>query len=180
MVIGGSAGGVEAVVKILPKLSPRISFPIIIVLHQLKHGPNLLPHLLAGMTKLNVKEAEPLEIPAAGTIYLAPPDYHLAVESDGSFSLSNDEPRNYSRPSIDILFESAAEAYKSSLIGVLLTGANEDGSEGLKMISDRGGFTLVEDPDSAKFTEMPASAIRKHQPNHILSLENMLKFFAEL
>lgn len=180
MVIGGSAGAVEAMMKLIPQFQAKLSFPVIVVLHQLKEGPSLLPHLFAGSTRLKVKEAEPLETPQAGYLYVAPPDYHLALENDGCFSLSNDEPLNYSRPSIDILFKSASEAYGSSLLGVLVTGANHDGSEGLKMIAIRGGYTVVEDPATAKFTDMPSSAIKIFSPDQILTLEQLIKFFADL
>lgn len=178
--IGGSAGAVEAMMDLIPAIPENLSSPILVVLHQMRDGENLLPEIFSHVTRLQVKEAESGEIPVPGHIYIAPPDYHLAVERDGTLSLSNDELIHFSRPAIDVLFSSAADVFGEELLGILLTGANEDGAKGVKDIVDSRGLTIVQDPKSAKFTEMPQSAISKARPQLILTLDEMKSFLREL
>lgn len=168
VVIGGSAGSIEALITILMPLPSHFTAPIIVVLHIASDAKTLLPEILASTCSLKIKEAESTEKLEAGTVYIAPPNYHLSIESDFTLALSNEEPRSFSRPSIDILFESAAEIYKNKVIGVLLSGANSDGAEGLKRIQALNGITIVQDPDTASFPDMPRSALKLIQPNYIM------------
>ena len=143
IVVGGSAGALHALAAILPALPPSFSIPMALVLHMARERPSYLAELLGAKCALPVKEAEDKEPIAPAMIYLAPPNYHLLIEKERCFSLSVDAPVNYSRPAIDVLFESAAEAYGSALAGLLLSGANEDGASGLARIKKAGGTTLV-------------------------------------
>jgi two-component system, chemotaxis family, protein-glutamate methylesterase/glutaminase len=176
IVIGTSAGGIEASVHILGKLPVTFALPIILVQHLHKDQDVVaLVQLYNDRIPVQVKEAEEKEQIQPGHIYLAPPDYHLLIERDETFSLSVDEKVNYSRPSIDVLFESAADVYGPSLIGVLMTGANHDGALGLQRIKQYGGMTLVEDPATAKFPEMPKSALACTEVDYVLSLDALEK-----
>ncbi|RWX45812.1 two-component system, chemotaxis family, response regulator CheB [Candidatus Electrothrix aarhusensis] len=180
IVVGASAGGVEAFVHIFSKLPALFSLPIIFVQHLHKDQENTLAQFYNDRALLKVEEAEEKERILPGHIYIAPPDYHLLIERDETFSLSVDEKVNYSRPSIDVLFESAAEVYGAELVGVLLTGANHDGSCGLQKIKEHGGLTLVEDPTTAKFPEMPRSALACTDVDYILPLEELGEFLLTL
>jgi two-component system chemotaxis response regulator CheB len=173
IVIGTSAGGLDALAMILPEIRKDLPVPIIIVLHISASSESYLVDYLDKMTSIRVKEAEDKEELKPGTVYFAPPDYHILVEEDFTLSLSNSEKVNYSRPSIDVLFETASWAYKNELIGVLLTGANWDGADGLKTIHETGGFTIVQDPKSAHVPRMPESAIEKFKPSKILKLNKI-------
>ncbi|MCI5150484.1 MAG: chemotaxis protein CheB [Candidatus Electrothrix sp. MAN1_4] len=173
IVIGASAGGIEASVYIFSKLPAHFSVPIILVQHLHKKQDSGLIRCYSGRTQLKVEEAEDKESILPGHIYIAPPDYHLLIERDQTFSLSVDEKVNYSRPSIDVLFESAADVYGARLIGVIMTGANHDGALGLQRIKAYGGLALVEDPATAKFPEMPQSALACTAIDHVLPLEEL-------
>lgn len=170
IVIGGSAGALDALQSILPSLARGFALPIAVVLHMLPGRPSGLASVLGGSTALFVKEAEDKEAMSAGTLYLASPGYHLLVEKDRRFALSVDEPVHFSRPSIDVLFESAADAFGKALIGVLLSGANEDGARGLFGIRQAGGLTIVQAPETAAAPPMPEAALRLGAANHILDL----------
>jgi len=170
VVIGTSAGGIEASIQVLGKLPAQYALPVILVQHLHKDQDRSLIRFYNNRVPLIVEEAEEKEQVLPGRIYVAPPDYHLLVERDETFSLSVDEKVNYSRPSIDVLFESAADVYGAALIGVLMTGANHDGAFGLQRIKEYGGLTLVEDPATAKFSEMPRSALACTEVDHVLSL----------
>ena len=158
IVIGASAGGIDALKKILPFLPKTYPLPIIIVLHIRADEPSYLSQIFATETGLLVKDADEKESVQSGTIYFAPPSYHLLIERDLTFSLSTEEPVKYSRPSIDVLFESAADAFGANLLGIILTGANSDGAEGLKRIRQRGGLAIIQDPESAQARSMPDAA----------------------
>ncbi len=173
IVIGASSGGLQAVMRILEGLDPDFRIPVAIVLHQLRHTVNRLTGILQSRTKCPVIEPVDKESIQTGTIYVAPPDYHLLIESDHSFSYSYSESVNYSRPSIDLLFESAARAYRDKLTGILLTGANHDGAMGMVSIGDNGGLTLIQDPDEAEMPFMPSSALAMKKPDHLLSLKEI-------
>lgn len=173
IVIGVSSGGMNAMKVLFSILTKDFNTPIVIVQHVSAHSDSQWIKLLNEKSNLYVKEADEKEKIEHGTIYIAPPNYHLLVESDKTFSLTIDERVNFARPSIDVLFESAAEAYKNKLIGVILTGANNDGTNGLKRIKEVGGLTIVQDPETAESTSMPASAIAAIQPDYILPLENI-------
>lgn len=173
VVIGTSYGGLEALKIILSKLGHDFPLPIIVVLHIGENNNDVFINYLNSICILQVKEADCNETIKKGFIYFAPPNYHLLIESNSTFSLTAERKHNYSRPSIDILFESAAWAYTKSLIGVVLTGANSDGAIGLKLIKEFGGMTIVQNPDTALSTEMPLSAIRIASPEIVLQLEDI-------
>ncbi len=159
VVIGASAGAIEALSVILPSVPSNSSLSILIVVHIPPDRESVLTQLFARKCTATVREVEDkLQIEPA-TIYFAPPDYHLLVEEGRYFSLSVDDPVLYSRPSIDVLFESAADTYGSSLLGIILTGANSDGAKGLRAVHDLGGFTIVQQPDQAEISTMPQAAL---------------------
>lgn len=168
IVLGGSIGAFDALLAILAELPDGYSLPMALVVHLPPSRPTALPSLLAARCSLSVKEAEDKEHLAAGTVYVAPPNYHLLIERDRSLSLSADDPVHFSRPSIDVLFESAADAFGSALAGVLLTGGNEDGARGLASIGEAGGMTIVQSPDSAVVATMPQAALRLTHVDHVL------------
>ncbi|WP_035606140.1 chemotaxis protein CheB [Haloferula sp. BvORR071] len=168
VVIGASVGAIEALTAILPALPATFLLPVLVVVHIPPDRKTILPELFASRCHLPVKEAEDKEPIRAGTIYFAPANYHLLVEPDFLLSLSNDEPVLYSRPAIDVLFESAADAYGSDLTGVILTGASADGAQGLKAIVANGGSAIVQDPATAEGTAMPTAAIESSPAARIL------------
>jgi two-component system chemotaxis response regulator CheB len=180
IVIGSSAGGLNALKTIFRGLSKRFNIPVIIVQHISPDAENYLIQILHDLRKLKVKEADEKERPVPGVAYLAPPNYHLLLEADRTFTLTIDERVNYARPSIDVLFETAAEAYKDTLIGIILTGANNDGSQGLKKIKDFGGLTIVQDPETAEVESMPRTAIQTAVVDHIIPLNEIASFLNSL
>lgn len=180
VVIGASAGGIEALKQILPTLPETYNIPIIIVLHIPAGEPSLLPEVFEHKVKLPVKEATDKEIIKPGTIYFAPSSYHLLIEKNKTFSLSIKEPVLFSRPSIDVLFESASQAYSETLVGILLTGANKDGAEGLKKIKEANGIAIVQNPINAEMSEMPAAGMALAAPEHVLSLDKIADFLQKL
>jgi two-component system chemotaxis response regulator CheB len=159
VVIGASAGALEALSTILPQLPEEFKLPVIVVVHVPPDRRSVLAELFQAKCKIRVREAEDKEPINAGTVYFAPPDYHLLIEPDKSLALSSDEPVLYSRPSIDVLFESAADAYGPTLIAVVLTGANQDGARGLQAVVDAGGVAVVQSPDGAFASIMPEAAM---------------------
>lgn len=173
VVLGASAGGVEALTYLAPALAPQAPFSVVAVIHLPPESPSLMPSLLADRARLPVKEAESAEPLQPGLWYIAPPNYHLSIEMDGTFSLSNDEPVHYSRPSIDVLFESAALAFGRHMLAVLLTGANHDGAAGVAAVRRAGGYTIVQDPTDAALPEMPLAALRLSSPDCLLTLERL-------
>ena len=173
VIIGGSAGSLEVLIKTLPELSADIDFPIIIVVHRKQGMDSLLTELLAKKTVLNVKEADEKEPILNGTIYIAPSNYHLLIETDYTFSLDYSEKVNFSRPSIDVTFQSAALAYKGGLVGLLLSGSNADGVNGLITISKYNGVSLVQDPSSAQVSYMPEQAILRANVANVLKIEEI-------
>ncbi|WP_263143967.1 chemotaxis protein CheB [Pseudomonas sp. RIT-PI-AD] len=180
LVVGASAGGVQALLELFACLPADYGVPVVAVLHLPEERHSRLAEVFQTRMALRVKEAEDKEPLAAGTLYFAAPGYHLSIEQDRSFSFSREEPRHYSRPSIDILFESAADVYTVNLAGLLLTGANDDGAAGLAMIKRRGGLTLVQDPVDAQVPTMPQAALALHRPDFILPLREMPAVLAQL
>jgi two-component system chemotaxis response regulator CheB len=166
LIIGGSAGSLEVLVQLLPALHRKLSVAIVVVMHR-KPGESLLANLLSSKTTWPVKEAEEKDAIEPQNVYIAPADYHLLFEKDKTFSLDFSEKINYSRPSIDVSFESAAEVYGASLIAVLLSGANADGTEGLNAIRQAGGVTIVQDPNEASVPYMPQQAIDSFRVDYI-------------
>ena len=176
LLIGGSAGGLEALIKIVPKLTPHLSFAIVIVLHRKNAEDTILEQLIAAKATVPVKEVEDKIALEPGFIYIAPADYHLLFEKNNLLSLDISEKVNYSRPSIDVTFESAAEVYGQALVGILLSGSNADGTQGMKTIKEMGGKLVVQDPDSAQMPFMPRNAIAGTLPDYILNIEEILEF----
>ena len=180
LVIGGSAGSLDVLIKILPFISLEITFPIIIVIHRKQGTDSLLSELLATKTALMVKEVEEKELVLPRTIYVAPSDYHLLIEKDLTFSLDYSEKVNYSRPSIDVTFQSAAEVYSSQLVCLLLSGSNADGVNGLIAVNNYGGEAVVQDPTSAQVDYMPAQAILRARISQVLKIEEMAHYINSL
>lgn len=160
IVIGASAGAVETLLSLLPVLPHGYPLPILIVVHLPPDRNSVLARVLQEKCHIRIHEAEDKEPIEAGTGYIAPPDYHMMVEHDHSIALSVEEPVLYSRPSIDVLFESAAGIYRDRLAGIILTGANEDGARGLQMITAKGGTAIVLDPEEAHTPIMPEAALK--------------------
>ncbi|BAU08575.1 chemotaxis protein CheB [Fischerella thermalis CCMEE 5330] len=186
IVIGTSLGGLEALQVILLGLPKTFPVPIAVVQHRHKDCDDTLRVLLQSYTNSVVKEAEDKEEILPGWVYLAPADYHLLIESKDKtvsqpyFSLSTDAPVTYARPSIDVLFETAADACNQKVIGVLLTGANQDGVQGLAKIKARGGMTIVEEPESAFCSIMPAAAIAFGVADQVLPLVDIASFLVKI
>lgn len=180
VVVGVSTGGVSALAKLLGQLPAEFPLPILIVQHI---GPNAgsgLVKLLDERCLLRVKEADEQDEILPGTVYLAPANYHLLVEHGGFLSLSADPHVSFARPSVDVLFESAAEVFGPDLIGVVLTGANFDGSRGLKTIKQKGGVAIVQDPADAEARQMPQAAIAATRVDHVVVLDGMAALLQEL
>lgn len=159
VVIGTSAGAIASLSHLLPPLPQDFPLAILVVVHVPSDQPHSIASLLQTKCRISVKEAEDKEPILPGTVYFAPPDYHVLVEQDRRLSLSNEEPVNFSRPSIDVLFESAAEVYREHLLAVILTGANHDGAQGARAVGHAGGTVLVQHPDSAAARMMPDAAL---------------------
>lgn len=168
--MGVSSGGVEALRCVLGSLPAWFPLPVLVVAHLSPEADNGLAVLLDELCQIRVKEADEQELPEAGTAYIAPPNYHLLVERDTTLSLSVDLPVMYARPSVDVLFESAAEAFGPALIGVIMTGGGTDGCNGLKRIIELGGVAVVQDPAGAEVDSMPRSAIALTNPDYIVPL----------
>jgi two-component system chemotaxis response regulator CheB len=171
--IGTSAGGIDALFEVLAGLERPAAAAVIVVLHLPEQHESQLAQVFNHRLAVPVEEARPGAPVAPGNVYLAPPGYHLLVEEDRSFSLSCDEPVLFSRPSIDVLFESCAEAYGGALCAMVLTGANDDGARGLATVKALGGLTAVQDPAEAAHTAMPEAAIRAADPAFVLPLAGL-------
>lgn len=171
--IGASAGGVEALKNILSGLTKPSKAALLIVLHFPPEGPNLLPEIYRDICAFEIKEAESGEKILPEMVYIAPPDYHLSAEEDGTLSLSSEGVVNFSRPSIDVLMDSVAVSFRSKGVGVLLTGANHDGALGMKRIHQMGGKTIVQDPFDAEYPAMPNSAIELFEPDMVLPINKI-------
>ena len=180
LIIGGSAGSLDVLLKVLPDINPLVAFPIIIVLHRKAGKDSLLTDLLSSKTEMRVKEIEEKEKIKPATIYIAPPNYHLLIEKDETFSLDASEKINFSRPSIDVTFESAAEVYRDDLVCFLLSGANSDGTLGLQKVKKRGGRAIIQNPGSSIVPFMPEYAVEHVKIDQILDLEKMAKYINEL
>jgi two-component system chemotaxis response regulator CheB len=173
VVIGASAGGVAALMALLTPLPASYALPIIAILHLLPRRDSQLGKVLDNHLTLPVQEARDKAPIEPGVVYVPSANYHLLVERDRSFSFSSEPPVSFSRPSIDVLMASAADAYGPALAGILLTGANMDGAEGMAAIKDRGGLTIVQQPQDADVPTMPEAAIARSQPDHILPLKDI-------
>jgi two-component system chemotaxis response regulator CheB len=178
--IGGSAGAVQALSRILPALPANYPLPVLIVVHVPPDRDNALVPLFQAKCRVEVKEAEDKEPAAAGVVYFAPSDYHLLVEADGSLSLSSDELVNHSRPSIDVLFEACADAYGTTVAAVLLTGANHDGARGLSAVAEAGGMAVVQDPSDAYAAAMPNAGLSACPSADVMALDAIATFLSNL
>lgn len=170
VVIGTSAGGVEALSALLPALPAQLAVPVFVVVHLPRERPSLLTQVFAPKCRVPVEEGQDKEPVRCGTVYFAPPDYHMLLEKGATLALSADEPVQFSRPSIDVLFESAADAYGERLLGIVLTGANQDGTLGMRAIQKAGGLTAVQDPAEAEVALMPMSVTEHIRPDWVLNL----------
>lgn len=180
LVIGVSAGGLNALTKIIPMLPENFPLAIVIVQHRQHEADDYLATYLDKLSKLKVISAKIGNLLDPGVVYIAPSGYHLLIERNSTFSLNIDEPVNYSIPSIDVLFDSAAICYQEKLIGLILTGANHDGSQGLKHINLYHGLSLVQHPGTADYETMPLAAIEKSQVDHIIPLNDIANFLTTL
>lgn len=173
IVLGVSTGGVQALKQFLGALPADFPLPILVVQHISPESGDGLARLLDELCAVRVKEADEEERMAAGCVYLAPPNYHLLVERDGLLSLSSESPVNFARPSVDMLFESAAAAFSDGVIGVVLTGAGFDGGQGIRRIKQEGGTVIIQDPADAEASSMPEHALGLVAADHVTSLEQL-------
>lgn len=180
VVIGASAGAVQALLAILPALPASFAAPVLVVVHIPPDRENMLVPLLRSKCRITVKEAEDKEPIEGGVVYFAPSDYHLLVEKSQCLALSTDEAVNFSRPSIDVLFESAADAFGADLVGVILTGANHDGAAGLRKIQAAGGAVIVQDRAEAYATAMPDAALRACPAAHTMTINAITTYLTSL
>jgi two-component system, chemotaxis family, protein-glutamate methylesterase/glutaminase len=180
VVIGASAGALEALSVILPALPAGFRLPLIVVVHIPPDKRSVLAELFQAKCRIPVREAEDKEPIIDGTVYFAPPDYHLLVEANRSLALSSDEPVLFSRPSIDVLFESAADAFGPGLIAIILSGANQDGAKGVKAVVDAGGVALVQNPEGAFASTMPEAAIEMCPSARVMSLDAIAAHLQEV
>lgn len=180
IVIGTSAGGLHALTAILQPLPGDYPIPIVVVQHRSKDQRHLFEDVLQSKCSIKIKQADEKEQIKPGNVYTAPPDYHLLIESDHSFSLTADEQVLYSRPSINVLFESAAIVYGNKLAGIILTGANNDGAAGIARIRACGGLTIAQAPAEAQFPVMPGASIETKKIQHIWTLEQIQKFLLQI
>ncbi len=180
IVIGASAGAINVLSTILPHLGPDFPLPVFVVVHIPPNTRSILPEIFGSKCRSRIKEAEDKEAIEPGVVYFAPPDYHLLVESNGSLSLSSDEQEIFSRPAINVLFESAVDAYGAGLVGVLLTGASHDGARGVRAILDAGGQVVIQDPESAEARAMPEAALAVCPEIKPMALEGIGPFLAGL
>ena len=176
LVIGGSAGSLQVILSLLAKAGDELPVPVLVVLHRNGVFESSLEELLSVRTGLTIKEVEEKDILKPGIVYICPADYHVLLEKDHSFSLDYSERVHFSRPSIDVTFRSAADVYGPGLIGLLLSGGNADGADGLAYIRNQGGLTIVQDPLTAEVPNMPRQAISLMQPDFIISADE-LSFF---
>jgi two-component system, chemotaxis family, protein-glutamate methylesterase/glutaminase len=180
VVIGGSAGSFQGIVKILSQLPKNFPLPIIMCLHRLKHVRNGFVEALSIKSVVQVTEPYDKEPIKKGSVYLAPSNYHLSVELGNYFALSTEEMVNNSRPAIDITLGTAAYVYRDKLIGILLSGANRDGGLGMKHIKDKGGLTLVQEPTECMIDTMPRAALALTQIDHVMKVDQIVEFLKEL
>jgi two-component system, chemotaxis family, protein-glutamate methylesterase/glutaminase len=180
VVIGASAGGLNALAEILSALAPNYPFPIVVIQHRSSDQSELLEHVLQHKCKIRIKQADEKERLCSGTVYIAPPGYHLLIERDRSFSLTADNRVNHSMPSIDVTFQSAAEVFRKGLVGIILTGASSDGANGIIAIKKFGGLTIAQDLKEAHHNFMPAAAIDTKMIDRVLTLQQISGFIIQL
>jgi two-component system chemotaxis response regulator CheB len=179
VVVGTSLGGLGALTFLLRALPKEFAVPIVIVQHRAKAEDDAFERLLGAQTALEIVEVNDKDSLEAGCVYIAPADYHLLLDSTG-LALSTAAPTSYARPSIDVLFESAADAHRAGVIGVILTGSNHDGAKGCQRIKARGGIVLVQDPTSAQSSAMPRAAIAAAKVDAVLPLGELCALLVKL
>ena len=180
VVIGGSAGAFTGLKQLMPALPAALRVPVIIVLHQPQDRPSAVAAIFGRDTRPPVKEVDDKEPLSPGTVYLAPPGYHLLIESGRTAALTVDEPVHFSRPSIDVLFESAADVFGRSLLGVILSGANDDGARGAAAIERADGVVLIQDPETAEHATMPRAAYAAAPAAVVASIDGIAAILASL
>lgn len=180
LTIGTSAGGIEALKKIFTDLTNMGNVAVIVVMHLSPNSKSYLSKIISDVTKFEVLEIEDKMELKRGVIYVGPPNYHVLIEKNATFTLDTTEKVCFARPSIDVCFESICDAFKDTTIGVILTGANNDGAEGLKKIKEAGGYTIVQDPKTAESAEMPLSAIEIAKPHEVIFIEEIATRLNEL
>ncbi|MGE0567231.1 MAG: chemotaxis protein CheB [Bacteroidia bacterium] len=176
IIIGGSAGSVGVLMKILPKIPESYPIPIVVVVHRMAQEDNLLESLLKSKCSINIIEAEDKMHLAPSAVYMAPPDFHLLFEKDRTIALDYSEKVNYTRPSIDITMQSASDVYGNKVTGILLTGSNQDGAIGMKKIAENGGSTIIQSPESSEIKTMPESAEKLSKIDHVLNPDEILDY----
>lgn len=180
VIIGGSAGSLDVLMSVVAQLRSELSVPVLVVVHRKQDNDNLMESLLDHKSTLPVKEAEDKEPLLPGNIYIAPADYHLLIEKNNTIALDASEKINFSRPSIDVSFQSAAEVYGDKLICILLSGANADGTEGLTVAKQAGALLLVQDPLSAEVSFMPLQALKTLSVDYIIRRDEIAALLNEL
>ena len=180
VVIGGSSGSLQVIINILGRLPNEYPIPVLLIIHRAYSNDSMLLDLLVLKSNLTVREVEEKDKIIPSYVFLAPADYHVLIEKDETFTLDYSEKLNFSRPSIDVSFISAAEVYGKNLIGILLSGANEDGAEGLKEIKEQGGHTIIQHPDEAMVNFMPLQASHKSKIDEMLDTEGIARYLISL
>jgi len=180
LVIGGSAGSLQVILSLLTAIGEDFPMPVLIVLHRNSGFESSLEDLLSTRTQLQIKEVEEKDQLRTGTIYLCPPDYHVLLEKDHSFSLDYSERVHFSRPSIDVTFRSAADVFGPGLITLLLSGGNADGAEGMQYVQEKGGVTVVQDPATADVPYMPQQVITRMKVDFIVPADEIRGFVRQL
>ena len=180
LIIGGSAGSFQVIVHILSQLPANFPLPILLSLHRLKHVRNGFLEALSIKSKINIIEPYDKQLIKAGNAYLAPANYHMLVDVDKRIALSISQQVNHSRPSIDLSFQTAADVYTNKLVGVILSGANKDGANGIKKISESGGFTIIQSPKDSQISTMPKSALNLIKPDKVLTVNQISDFINTL
>lgn len=180
IVIGTSAGGLQVLTSLFETLPPDYPIPVIVTQHRANEQTHLFEEVLQYKCKIQIKQADEKEDILPGRIYTAPAGYHLLIERNRIFSLASDVPVKFSMPSIDVLFESAAVTYKNKLIGIILTGANDDGAAGIQRIKELQGMTIAQDPAEAQFPAMPRAAVSTGKVDAVWKIDQIRKFLLEL
>ena len=176
VVIGGSAGSFPVVTRILQNLPKSFPLPVVLCLHRLKHVRHGFVEALSIKSNLPVSEPNDKEAIKNGRAYLAPANYHLYVELGNTFALSTDEMVKFSRPSIDLTFDSVSYIFRDKMLGIMLSGANSDGANGMNLAKKRGATTIVQDPDEASMRTMPDAALKLHKPDQILNSDGIINY----
>jgi two-component system chemotaxis response regulator CheB len=180
VIIGGSAGSFQIVARILSSLSESFPLPVLLCLHRLKHVRSGFVEALSLKSNIPVIEPYDKDQLKPGKAYLAPANYHMFIELANRIALSADEPVNHSRPSIDLSFITAANAYRDKLIGIILSGANRDGAIGLKKVAENGGVTIVQDPNECEVKTMPEAALQLTKVDYVYTTDQILRFLLKL